>query len=85
MASITIRNLPDATKQALRVRAAERGLSLEAYVRQLLQEAGRAESGERMNIVEAANRYFGPFGGVDLELPSRKSDREIPNFSEDDR
>jgi plasmid stability protein len=83
MASITVRNLPDATKHTLRVRAAERGLSLEACVRQILQEAGAAEPVERMSIVEAANKYFGPLGGVDLELPSRKSHREIPDFSED--
>lgn len=88
MASITVRNLPDATKHSLRVRAAERGLSLEAYVRQILQEAGAAEPLERtaagqMSIVEAANKYFGPLGGVELELPSRKSHREIPDFSED--
>jgi antitoxin FitA len=37
MASITIRNLPEATKQRLRIRAAERGHSMEEEARGLIE------------------------------------------------
>ena len=39
MASLTIRNLPEDVKQSLRVQAAQAGLSMEAYARNLLQSA----------------------------------------------
>jgi|AGTN01.1.fsa_nt_gi Plasmid stability protein len=41
MASITVRNLPDETHRALRVRAAQNGRSTEAEVREILEEAVR--------------------------------------------
>ena len=69
MASITIRNLLDQSKESLRVQAAQNGISLEAYVRQILEEASGLESGKKINILELAQGYFGSQGGVDLELP----------------
>lgn len=39
MASITVRNLPDETHRALRVRAAQNGRSTEAEVRAILEQA----------------------------------------------
>ncbi len=69
MASITIRNLPDQSKESLRVQAAQNGISLEAYVRQILEEASGLESGKKIDILELAQGYFGSQGGVDLELP----------------
>lgn len=41
MASITVRNLPDETHRALRVRAAQNGRSTEAEVRAILESAVR--------------------------------------------
>jgi antitoxin FitA len=43
MASITVRNLPDETHRALRVRAALAGRSTEAEVRAILESAARPE------------------------------------------
>ncbi|MBE7245221.1 MAG: Arc family DNA-binding protein, partial [Actinomycetospora chiangmaiensis] len=43
MASITIRNVPDAVHRALRVRAAQNGRSTEAEIRHLLEQAARSE------------------------------------------
>jgi len=62
MASITMRNQPDATKDTLRVWAAERGIiSLEAYVRNLLQEeSARASTGPLL--------YFAPAGVNSLHI-----------------
>ncbi len=39
MASITVRNLPDETHRALRIRAAEHGRSTEAEVLAILEDA----------------------------------------------
>jgi plasmid stability protein len=43
MATLTIRNLPDETRDALRVRAARHGRSMEAEVRQVLIESATSE------------------------------------------
>ena len=48
MSTITVRNLPEETHRALRVRAAERGRSTEAEVRAILEEAVRPA--ERLRI-----------------------------------
>ena len=44
MSSVTVRNLPDETHRALRVRAAMHGLSTEAEIRAILENAVRPES-----------------------------------------
>ncbi|TAN03663.1 MAG: Arc family DNA-binding protein [Rhodanobacteraceae bacterium] len=43
MASITIRNIPEEVRRALRVRAAMHGRSMEAEVRDILAQAARPE------------------------------------------
>jgi plasmid stability protein len=48
MASITVRNLPDETHRALRIRAAQNGRSTEAEVREILEQAVRPK--ERVKI-----------------------------------
>lgn len=80
MASITIRNLSDQSKEKLRVQAAQKGISLEAHVRRLLQEASGVEATQPVNLLELARRFFGARGGVDLELPQRGSHRKVGYF-----
>lgn len=41
MATVTVRNLPDAVHRALRVRAAHHGRSTEAEIREILETAAR--------------------------------------------
>lgn len=43
MASVTIRNIPEAVHRALRVRAAIHGRSTEAEIRSILEQAARPE------------------------------------------
>lgn len=43
MASITVRNVPDEVRRALRVRAARNGRSAEAEIREILEQAVRSE------------------------------------------
>jgi antitoxin FitA len=44
MAAVTIRNLPDETHRALKIRAAQHGRSTEAEIRKILEEAVRTMS-----------------------------------------
>ena len=65
MKQLNIRNVPDDVHRALRVRAANRGRSLEAELRQIVADAvGDAETpgiGTRL-------KAFGQrFGGIDIE------------------
>ncbi|MDR4505156.1 MAG: hypothetical protein MRK01_10250 [Candidatus Scalindua sp.] len=81
MASITIRNLSDKTKEALRIHAAQSGVSLESYVRQILRKASCANGLKPVNILDMAEKYFGSKHGVDIELPERSSKRQHIEFN----
>lgn len=80
MANITIRDLPDKTKETLRVHAAQAGISLEAYTRHILQKASRSGKFKPVSILEVADRYFGPKHGIEIELPKRGSKRRPVDF-----
>ena len=79
MASITIRNLDDAVKTKLRVRAASNGRSMEEEARTILREAVELESSEK-GLGTAIHELFRPLGGVELEIPPREPMREPPSF-----
>ena len=74
MASITIRQLPEITKQKLRIRAAQNGRSMEQEAREILQleltKPASAKTGK--DLVEAIRRRFAKYGGVDLKTPPRE-------------
>jgi antitoxin FitA len=78
MASITIRNLDDETKERLRVRAAYRRRSMEEEARNILREALDAETTLPRNLAAAVHDRFAALGGFDLELPVREPMREPP-------
>jgi plasmid stability protein len=79
MASLTIRNLENATKESLRVRAAKHGRSMEEEARHILRSALAAASAEE-NLADAIRRRFAPLGGMELELPPREKGRDPPTF-----
>lgn len=85
MAVLTIRNINDDVKLRLRVRAAERGHSMEEEARQILaaalQKPDQPEETGR-NLAEMVRRHFAPLGGVELDLPPREPMREPPKFGE---
>jgi antitoxin FitA len=80
MASITIRNLDEALKRKLRVRAAERNHSMEDEVRDILRTALARESKSGQHLVDTIRKRIGVVGGVDLPLPPRGPMREPPDF-----
>ena len=65
MAVVTVRNLPDETHRALKLRAAEHGRSTEAEIRAILENAVRPEG--RVKIGTALAAFGESLGGLDLE------------------
>jgi len=70
MASITIRNLEEATKRKLKIRAATHGRSMEQEVREILKDAlqstpKRPRTGA--DLADDIHRRFARLGGVELE------------------
>jgi len=71
MASITIRQLEEATKRKLRIRAARHGRSMEQEAREILKTA-LSQPEEQPDLAEAIRRRFAKYGGVDLKIPPRE-------------
>ena len=86
MASITIRNLAPATKERLRVRAAQRGHSMEAEARAILQSA-LVHPEQRESLAGIMRKLFGPEYCVELQLPvaERARQKEIRKPVDDER
>jgi plasmid stability protein len=82
MATLTIRNLDEAMKERLRVRAAEHGHSMEAEARRILQLVlGETQRPPERNLYDRIHARFAALGGVDLDVPSREPVREPPRFN----
>ena len=78
MASVTVRNLPDETHRALRVRAAMKGLSTEAEIRAILENAVRPEG--RIKLGSLLAEIGRAVGGVDLEIERDRTPVEPVSF-----
>lgn len=79
MASLTIRNLDDAVKHGLRVRAAQHGRSMEEEVREILRQAVRPVPSSR-RLVDSIRSKVEPLGGIDLDQPEREPMAEPPGY-----
>ena len=79
MGSLTIRNIDDAVKHRLRVRAAEHGRSMEEEVREILRQAVGGGASAR-DLGQAIHRRFAALGSVELDVPPRAPMREPPSF-----
>jgi len=76
MASITIRNLDEATKRKLKVRAATNGRSMEQEAREILRTVLAQTPKKNTNLAERIREIFAPLGGVELERLPREAIRE---------
>lgn len=76
MAALSIRDLDDAVKARLQVRAAQNGRSMEAEVRVILG-AAVADQAVDIGLGQALLERFGALGGAELELPGR-TDHQRP-------
>jgi plasmid stability protein len=75
MAAVTIRNLPEETHRALRVRAAEHGRSTEAEIRDILEKAARPESRIKLGSLLAAIGREAGLTNKDVEVIQRSRDQ----------
>ncbi len=66
MSVVTVRNLPEETHRALKLRAAQHGRSTEAEIREILEEAVRPKT--RVKIGSELAALGKRFGSVDLDI-----------------
>jgi plasmid stability protein len=78
MASITIRNLDDRTKNRLRVRAAHHSRSMEDEARTILRNALAEDLAPAPDLASAVQARFRAVGGVELQFQRREPMREPP-------
>ena len=78
MPSITVRNLPEETHRALRVRAAMAGRSTEAEVRVILESVARPEGRTKLGTLLA--EIGQQEGGFDLAIERDKSPTQPLGF-----
>lgn len=82
MAVMTIRNIDDATKKRLRLRAAMHGRSMEDEARDVLRSALSTETPRPRVLGQAIHKRFGAIGGVDLPDVPREAIRQPVDFGE---
>ena len=80
MASMTIRQLDDALKQRLRVRAAMHGRSMEDEARDIIRTALARDETSGQSLIESIRARVSPIGGVDLDIPTREPLRPAPEL-----
>ena len=78
MPAVTVRNLPDETHRALKLRAAQHGRSTEAEIREILEEAVRPRS--RVKIGSELAAFGRRFGGLDLDIARDQTPTEPAVF-----
>ena len=85
MASITIRNLDDSVKEALRRRAAGNRRSMEEEARQIIGlELRRDRSMARKGLGTRLAEIWAEAGGVDLVLPEQELVKDPHLFDDDE-
>lgn len=80
MAAVTVRDLDDAVRDRLRVRAANNGRSMEAEIRSILTASVAADPA--VNPFVVLMDRFAELGGVDLDIPPRDSPARAAGFEE---
>ena len=80
MVSITVNGLDENLERRLRLRAAEKGVSVEQVARDILRTALCEDTPETTDLASSIRDRFAPFGGVELELPDHDPIRGAPQF-----
>jgi antitoxin FitA len=78
MPVVTVRNLPEETHRALKVRAAQHGRSTEAEIREILEEAVRPET--RVKIGTELAAFGRRLKGLDLKVGRDRTPTEPAVF-----
>lgn len=66
MPVVTVRNLPEATHRALKLRAAQHGRSTEAEIREILEDAVRPRT--RLKIGSELAAFGQRFEGINIDV-----------------
>jgi plasmid stability protein len=82
MASLTVRHLDEKTKSRIRARAAQNGRSMEAEVREILDQAVAEDGPKRVpgNLADRIRAIVEPYGGFELPEIKREPPRDPPTF-----
>jgi plasmid stability protein len=78
MAAVTVRNLPEKTHRALKVRAAHNGRSTEAEIRVILEEAVSPKP--RLMIGSELAAFGRRYGGIELNYKRDRRPIEPAEF-----
>lgn len=78
MAVVTVRNLPEETHRALKLRAAQHGRSTEAEIREILEEQVRPKA--RLKVGSELAAFAKRFGGIDLNIARDQTPTEPAEF-----
>ncbi|MCF8710435.1 FitA-like ribbon-helix-helix domain-containing protein [Rhizorhapis sp. SPR117] len=81
MASMTIRNIDEAIKSRLRVRAAQHGRSMEDEARDILRAALSTNPGRATHLVDRIRARVARVGGIDLPDVTRDPMRDPVDLS----
>ncbi|HUB51546.1 MAG TPA: antitoxin [Terracidiphilus sp.] len=79
MPAVTVRNIPEKTHRALKLRAARNGRSTEAEIRHILDDAVSAKNGAGLGSQLAA--LGRRFGGIELNIARDPRPAEPADFS----
>ena len=80
MGSITVRNLDEAVKNSLRLRAARHGWSMEQEVRLILQQTVAPDQVQAISFAERINSRFAGLDAESLPIAARQIARTLPEF-----
>ena len=80
MATLTIRDLDEAVKRNLRIRAASRNRSMEEEARQILRAALLEPPPATEDLASRIRSRFVGLGDVSLSVPAREPVRTPPGF-----
>ena len=78
MPVVTVRNLPEETHRALKVRAAQHGRSTEAEIREILEDAVRP--GTRIKVGSELAAFGRRLKGLDLKVARDRTPTEPALF-----
>ena len=78
MPAVTVRNLPEATHRALKLRAAQNGRSTESEIREILETAVRPTN--RLRIGSELAALGRELGGVELDITRDQTPAQPAEF-----
>jgi antitoxin FitA len=78
MAAVTVRNLPEETHRALKIRAAQNGRSTEAEIRHILQESVAPKP--KIKIGSELAAFGRRYGGIEIKYKRDRRPIEPAKF-----